>query len=101
MDYVLSAAAEEDLNEIWEFIAQDKIGAADRWVDRLFAAFEKLSQNPGIGHRREDLTAYPILFWPVGAYLILYRVQRERLEIVAITQGSRDIPLFIQRKTNS
>jgi hypothetical protein len=26
-----------------------------------------------MGHKREDLTAYAVLFWPVGAYLIIYR----------------------------
>jgi len=31
---------------------------------------------PGIGHRREDLTAYPVLFWTAGAYLIIYPVAR-------------------------
>ena len=47
---------------------------------------------PGMGHRREDLTSYPVLFWPVGAYLIIYRAERQPIEIVAVTQGSRDIP---------
>jgi 4-amino-4-deoxy-L-arabinose transferase-like glycosyltransferase len=32
---------------------------------------------PGIGHRREDLTDYPVLFWTVGAYLIFYRAARQ------------------------
>lgn len=77
----------------------DKIRAADHWVAKLFEAFEALAQNPGMGHKREDLTAYPILFWPVGAYLILYRVQGERVEIVAITQGARDIPSFLRRRS--
>ncbi|MGD0801435.1 MAG: type II toxin-antitoxin system RelE/ParE family toxin [Terracidiphilus sp.] len=88
--YVLGTAAELDLDEIWEYIVQDSIQAADRWIGKLFDAFEALVRNPGIGHKREDLTAYPILFWPVGSYLILYRVQSERIEIVAVTQGGRD-----------
>jgi plasmid stabilization system protein ParE len=96
--YVLGTAAELDLDEIWEYIAEDSIDAADRWIERLFDAFEKLAQNPGIGHKREDLTAYPVLFWPVGAYLILYRVQSELLEIVAVTQGARDIPSFLRQR---
>ena len=86
-EYVLSTGAEMDLDEIWEYIAQDKIDAADRWIGKLFDAFDALARTPGMGHKREDLTAYPILFWPVGAYLILYRIQSERLEIVAVTQG--------------
>lgn len=98
-EYVLSAAAELDLDEIWEYIANDSIDAADRWIEKLFDAFEKLALNPGMGHKREDLTAYPVLFWPVGAYLILYRAQKERIEIVAVTQGARDIPSFLRRQT--
>jgi antitoxin ParD1/3/4/toxin ParE1/3/4 len=49
-------------------------------------------------HRREDLTPYPVLFWPVGAYLIIYRAGRRPIEIVAVTQGSRDIPAFLSRR---
>ncbi|MGD0520735.1 MAG: type II toxin-antitoxin system RelE/ParE family toxin [Terracidiphilus sp.] len=98
-EYVLSTGAELDLDEIWEYIAQDNIDAADRWIGKLFDAFEALARNPGMGHKREDLTAYPILFWPVGAYLILYRVQSERIEIVAVTQGARDIPSFLRQRT--
>jgi plasmid stabilization system protein ParE len=98
-EYVLSTGAEFDLDEIWEYIALDNIRSADRWIGKLFDAFDALARNPGIGHRREDLTTYPILFWPVGAYLILYRVQTKRIEIVAVTQGARDIPSFLHRRT--
>lgn len=96
---VLSIGAELDLDEIWEYIAQDNIDAADRWIAKLFDAFDALAQNPGMGHKREDLTAYPVFFWPVGAYLIVYRVLNERIEIVAVTQGARDIPSFLHERT--
>ena len=95
-EYFLSVEAELDLDEIWSYIAQDKIDAADRWIARLFDAFEALARTPGMGHTRKDLTDHPVLFWPVGAYLILYRVQTERIEIVAVTQGGRDIPSFLR-----
>jgi plasmid stabilization system protein ParE len=98
MDYVLSAGAESDLNEIWDYIAEDNIDAADRWIGKLFEAFERLAGNPGMGHKRDDLTDFPILFWPVGAYLVLYRVQKEPIEIVAVTQGARDIPCFLGQR---
>jgi plasmid stabilization system protein ParE len=98
-EYVLGKGAELDLNEIWEYIAQDNLDAADRWIEKLFEAFESLARNPGLGHKREDLTAYPILFWPVGAYLVLYRIQLEFIEIVGVTQGARDIPSFLGQRT--
>lgn len=98
MSYVLSTDANLDLDDIWEFIAADSVDAADRWIAKLFDAFEALGQTPGMGHRREDLTNYPVLFWPVGAYLIIYRATREVVDIVAVTQGSRDIPSFLRRR---
>ena len=54
-EYVLSTGAELDLDEIWEYIAQDSIQAADRWVEKLFDAFDALARNPRMGHTREDL----------------------------------------------
>lgn len=96
--YVLGSGAEQDLNEIWDFIANDDINAADQWIHELFSAFELLAKNSGIGHKREDLTSFPILFWPVGAYLIIYRRQETFIEIVAVTQGARDIPVFLHQR---
>jgi len=95
--YVLSTGAELDLDEIWEYIAQDNVDAADRWMAKLFDAFDALAKSPQIGHKREDLTSYSILFWPVGAYLILYRIKGQMVEIVGVTQGARDIPSFLRR----
>ena len=97
-EYVLSTGAELDLDEIWEYIAQDNINAADGWIGKLFEAFDALARNPGMGHKRDDLTNYPVLFCPVGAYLILYRFQNEFIEIVAVTQGARDIPSFLRQR---
>lgn len=97
-DYVLSEDVELDLDGIWEHIANDSIEAADRWIDVLFRAFEMIGDIPGIGHTRKDLTTEPVLFWPVGAYLIIYRQTPVRVEIVAVTQGARDLPRFLHRR---
>ena len=97
--YVLGVDAELDLDAIWEYVAQDNVEAADRWIAKLFDAFQSLAQAPGMGHKRGDLTAFPILFWPVGAYLFLYRVDNERIDIVAVTQDARDIPVFLSRRS--
>lgn len=54
--YVLGREAELDLDEIWEYIASDNPDAADRWIGKLFDAFEALGKMPGMGHVRKDLT---------------------------------------------
>ena len=101
--YVLSPDAEQDLTEIWDYIAADSVAAADRWIAKLFDAFGSLAQYPNLGHKREDLTRHVVLFWPVGSYLIIYRIgpstlQTSTLQIVAVTQGSRDIPAFLNQR---
>lgn len=96
--YVLGTGADADLDNIWEFIAEDNINAADRWVGVLFDAFEALALAPGMGHKREDITPYPVLFWPAGAYLIIYRAECDPIEILAVCQGSRDIPGFLRSR---
>ncbi len=96
--YILGGDALADLESIWDYIAQDSIDAADSWIAKLFETFETLARSPGIGHKREDLSPIPVLFWPVGSYLVIYRAERDPLEIVAVTEGSRDIPAFLRRR---
>jgi plasmid stabilization system protein ParE len=45
-EYVLGTGAELDLDEIWEYIANDNIDAADRWIGKLFDAFDRIALNP-------------------------------------------------------
>jgi antitoxin ParD1/3/4/toxin ParE1/3/4 len=97
-DYILGSDALPDLEDIWEYIAADSINAADRWIATLFDGFETIAGMPGIGHSRKDLTPFPVLFWNVGAYLTIYRFGGRPVEIVAVTQGSRDIPSFLRRR---
>jgi antitoxin ParD1/3/4/toxin ParE1/3/4 len=96
--YLLGRDSECDLDDLWEYIAQDSVQAADRLMAEIFEAFEVLAGNPGIGHKREDLTNFPVLFWPVGNYLVIYRAAGSLVEIVAIVHGKRDIPVFLRQR---
>jgi plasmid stabilization system protein ParE len=49
--YVLGIDAAQDLEEIWEFIAADKIDAANRWIGKPFDAFEPLARTPSMDAR--------------------------------------------------
>jgi toxin ParE1/3/4 len=69
--YLLSPDALEDLQCIWDFIASDSVRSADKVLDDLFDAFEKLAQWPQQGHTRTDLTDRDVRFWPVGSYLVV------------------------------
>jgi plasmid stabilization system protein ParE len=55
-------------------------------------AFDLLARNPSIGHTRKDLTNQetPIL---AG------REAGEDIEIASVTQGSRDIPSYLRKRS--
>lgn len=89
--YVLTAGAEKDVNDIWDYIAFDSIEAADRVLTALESAMIKLAGNPGIGHWREELADKRHRFWLVDSYLIVYRHQATPLQIVRVLHAARDV----------
>ena len=96
--YILAPEALQDLQELWDYIATENLDAADRMIDTLFAAFERLAAMPGLGHTREDLTDRPLRFWTVDTYLVIYRAERTPIEIVTVTRGGRDIPRLLRHR---
>ena len=67
--YILSPLAAQDLDDIWEFIAHDNLDAADRILEEMYEAVQRLVRMPLIGHFREDLADRSHRFWPVRAFL--------------------------------
>lgn len=61
--YEFHPEAEVDLNQIWEYIAED--------------------------NRRSDLTSRPLRFTNAGNYLIAYAPDKKPLWIIAIMHGRR------------
>lgn len=88
---LLSPEALNDLDEIWIFIAENDVAAADRNEQTLRSAITLLAGRPGIGHLRQDLTDQPVRFWPVDDYLIIYGYSGRRLEVVRVLHGARDV----------
>jgi toxin ParE1/3/4 len=88
----LSPEAARDIREICAYIRQDSPQAARRIRSQLLAACRKLSRAPGMGHSREDLTEKPVLFWPVGSYLVIYNPSPKPVEVVRVLHGKRGIP---------
>ena len=85
-----TAQAEEDLIDIWLYIAQDNPAAADRLLDKIDGKIRLLAEQPAIGRAREDI-APDLRFLPIGKYLILYRIILDGIEIVRVVQGARNL----------
>ena len=90
--FKLSPEAVGDIRDIWGYIGKDSSKAAGKVRLSLLDACKPLAANPAIGHSREDLTNQPILFWPVGSYLIIYDPRTKPLAIVRASALSRNDP---------
>ena len=64
---------------------------AGRVESFIRSKFAYLTDFPGAGHLRRDLTSVEVRFFPVYSYLIVYRPETKPLEIVSILHGSRDV----------
>jgi toxin ParE1/3/4 len=94
--FELGRRAAGDLREIWEFVAEDSLIAADRLLEEFYRTFRKLAEMPGMGHKREDLTHRDILFWALYSHLIIYR-NSQPLRIVRIIHAKRDVKKLLTR----
>jgi toxin ParE1/3/4 len=83
-----TAQAAEDLIDIWLYIASDNLATADKILSRFENVFEILTEQPEFGAARPDI-APELRHFPVGKYLVLYRIIDNGVEIVRVVQGSQ------------
>jgi toxin ParE1/3/4 len=96
MTYRLTTRARRDILGIWVNIAENNQSAADRFVDLLTHRFALLGKNPYLGRAREDLRPGYRSF-PVGQYLILYRMADPGVRIMQVLHGRRDIATLFEQ----
>jgi toxin ParE1/3/4 len=89
--FILTARAEDDLSEIWLYIARDNPVAADRLLDTIDLTCARLAENPKLGPVRADIAA-DLRYSIVGRYLILYREIVAGIEVVRVVRGARHLP---------
>lgn len=90
---IKSPEAENDLEEIWLYVAHDNPDKADKLLDEIEKTSRKIAQFTNMGRNRDEL--YPDLrSFPVGKYIIYYLPISGGLEIVRVLHGMRDIAAF-------
>ncbi len=96
--YVLTAEAQDDLRQIRDYVLDEGgFRVARHVVGSLVAEFRALARTPGQGHMRDDLTERKELrCWSVFSYLIIYRIDKKPLNIIAILHGKRDVERLLK-----
>lgn len=85
-----TAAAQQDLAEILEYISKDKPGAALAWVEKIEAKCLTISQNPSCGDLQSHL-GEGVRANAVGRYVIFHRESGNRVEILRVIPGDKNI----------
>lgn len=96
---IVAPSALRDLQELYDYIADDSTDAAEAISQQLWKGIWHLGSFPASGHTRADLVGKRQLrFWPVGRFLIVYRDTSASTQIVAVLHGSRDIPAILRER---
>ncbi|HWW50762.1 MAG TPA: type II toxin-antitoxin system RelE/ParE family toxin [Verrucomicrobiae bacterium] len=75
------------------YIAKEShsIEIADRVVDSITARFFLLATYPHVGRRRDEDLRPGLRSFPVGEYVIIYRLEGEDAPILHVIRGSREV----------
>jgi toxin ParE1/3/4 len=88
---IWSPQAQQDLIDIWFYLAREmSADTADRVLRDIGGASERLEAWPPSGRRREDLLP-GLRSVAVRPNAVFYRLADDRIEIVRVLDGRRDI----------
>lgn len=82
--------AEDDIVEIWSFIAEGSEVQADNFVKQLNDQFHLLALRPTLGRTRNEL-APSMRSFPIGRYIIFYQPVTGGIRVVRVLHSARDI----------
>ena len=82
--------AEADILEIWDYIAEDSLIEADRWVDRLDEKLALWATQPMMGRSRDEL-ASGVRSLPFGRYVVFFQPVPNGIDVIRVLHGSRDV----------
>ena len=88
--------AEEDIAEILDYIALDKVSAAIEFYGKLEKRFERLSEYPHSGTKRSEYELAKAGYYSLvyGNYIIFYTIEAESLTIHRVFSSYRDYLRF-------
>lgn len=94
-------SAERDLDAIFDFIARDSPRNAIEFTRRIRDLCLSLGEFPERGTRRDDLSSGLRTIGFKRRVLIAYRVFPNRIQVVHIYYGGRDIERLLKRERRS
>jgi len=94
--YTVTPLAKADLREIFRYIAKDNLPAAERLLEQLHDRFAQVARNPQSGELRPSI-GEGVRSVSVGNYVIIFRPNKKKLQIVRVIHGARDIETIFRK----
>ncbi len=91
MRVVFTPSARESLRDISNYIEQFSKPAARRTRNRLFQRARQLESFPASGRVVPEFNEQTVRELVEGPYRIWYRLRDDRIEILAVLHGARDV----------
>lgn len=91
MQLLFTPLAEQDLEAIGDYIAQDNPMRAGHFVAELWAQCQKICLNP-VGYRRRPELSDDLRSCAHGNYVIFFESTQDQVTVIRILHGARDIP---------
>ncbi len=84
-----------DLNEIAEYIALDKISAAEHLVQNIFSSTDRLEQFPNSGRKIPELKKSRYREVIVNPCRIFYRIENIKIYIIYVMRSERKLRQYL------
>jgi len=93
MKHRLSLLSDSDLDDIWYYVASQSgnTDIADRLIGSITDRFFLITSYPNLGRARDEDLRPGLRTFPVGEYVIFYRLEGEDVVILRVLRGSRNI----------
>ncbi len=84
-----------DLNEIVEYIALDKIHAANNFVKNVFTSTERLEQFPHSGRKIPELKKSRYREVIVNPCRVIYRIENDKVYILYVMRSEKKLRKYL------
>jgi toxin ParE1/3/4 len=93
MAHRLSTRAQDDLDDIWLYIARESssLEVANRVIESISNRFLLLSASPYLGRVRREASGQTSRSFPLGEYIITYAIEEDDVLILRVVHGRRDL----------
>lgn len=102
-EFVLAPVVEDELWEIWGYIARDNPDAAARVIDAAYDNFKLLAARPALGRLRKFHNprlkgVRSRVLSGFDNYVIFYRPMPDGIQVLHIYHGARDIEALFDKQ---